>query len=315
MGDFQIGDPVQKDQPLFVVSGRTLREMELQMAEARRADAENQLQFEKSQGRLKKQAAQLALQETQAARRKIDSQRTGLTLLREQHDAAASQLNRLQSVRENELTRKLVGVADIERQRLLVSQLETQIGQAEVEIEMALNQANRAEQAAKIDLDTIGFVVKQSGLGVPKKSLDKAIEAAQEAWEMTEISSPVAATILDIVVRTGDTATNQPVMLLGNTETMVCVAEINEAKMTDVKDQARATISSPAFDLPLTGTVISKGVMIGPPSMTDPNPFASVDRKTGQVVIQLDSNIPAKHFVNLQVEVEIETTTSPPTAE
>ena len=132
---------------------------------------------------------------------------------------------------------------------------------------------------------------------------------------MTEIRSPVAANILDIVVRTGDTATNQPVMLLGNTETMVCVAEINEAKMPDVRVQSRATISSPAFDQPLTGTVISKGVMIGPPSMTDPNPFASVDRKTGQVVIELDSNTPARDFVNLQVEVEIETTSSSPTAD
>jgi hypothetical protein len=41
--------------------------------------------------------------------------------------------------------------------------------------------------------------------------------------------------------------------------------------------------------------------------MKDPNPFASVDRKTGKVVIEIDDVAAASHFINLQVDVVIDT--------
>ena len=64
-------------------------------------------------------------------------------------------------------------------------------------------------------------------------------------------------------------------------------------------------LTSSALEQDLTGVVSSKGIMIAPPSMQDPNPFASVDRKTGRVIIALDDNQAAKNLINLQVDVEI----------
>ena len=86
---------------------------------------------------------------------------------------------------------------------------------------------------------------------------------------------------------------------------MVCIAEINDVSFRYVKNGAKVTISSVALESTITGEVLSRGVMIGPPSMKDPNPFASVDRTTGRVVIKLDDSSIAQDFVNLQVDVEI----------
>ena len=103
--------------------------------------------------------------------------------------------------------------------------------------------------------------------------------------------------------------TNKPVMVIGDTSEMHCVAEVSDQflHLIEVKEGSRlkATISASALPQPLTGTVVSKGVMIGAASLSDPNPFGKVDRRTGNVTIKLDNADAAKKLVNLQVNVEI----------
>lgn len=304
--DLKIGDEVTKDQPLVRFSGAQVREMELEIALAKKKDAENQLEFEKSKAQLERKAAQLALAEAQAGQEAIANQGKNIELLRSQRQVAIDYLKQLSKLRSDEATEKLVGDAEFKKQELLVEQLQSQITQGLEEIRLASEQSARAEAVAQIDLSTIDFVIQELPASIPMQTIDKAIEAAKLALELAEIKSPIAGTVLDIAVPAGDTATNQPVMLIGDTTEMVCVAEINDNQMQHVKINARATLKSLAFTGTISGRVISKGIMIGPPSLQDPNPFAGVDRKTGQVVISIDTNATAKDFVNLQVHVEIE---------
>ena len=301
--DLQIGDSVDIDQPIVKLAGRERAELELKLALAKQEDARKKESFEKSQGMLQKQAAELALAEAKSGADEVESKGTGIALLKAQLRTADSTLQNLRNLKSNPATRRLVGQSDIDKQQLLVQQIETKIAQSEDEIRLANQKIERAQQAAQLDIDRVESLLNNSAL--PENSMNAAIEAAEKAVEMLEIKSPIDGAVLDVVVRPGDTATNQPVMLIGDTTSMVCVAEINDSGMLKVEVGTSATITSSAFESPLTGTVISKGVMIGPPSMKDPNPFASVDRKAGQVVIALDTSDVAASFVNLQVDVEI----------
>ena len=164
---------------------------------------------------------------------------------------------------------------------------------------------------AQNQLETAKYAITNAEKATPLESLNAAVEMAQRAYDMTEIRSPIEnGTILDLIVREGDSVTTQPVMVLGDTTQMHCVVEINDIFLNMIQLQEgrklRARITSTALKKPLLGTVISKGVMIGPPSLKDPNPFASVDRRTGTVTILLDDPETAAKFVNLQVEAEIE---------
>lgn len=302
--DLEIGSSVAVDQPVVMLAGRKQAELELQIALAKKADAEKQESIEKAQGQWQRQAADLALQEARSRRAELETRSRGIVLLQSQLAKAKEMLQSLQRLKSDPATQRLVGKADIDKQQLVVEQLETQIVQAEDEIQQAQEKIQRAEQAAQIDLNRMDAVLNESTL--PEQSINAAIDAAQEAIDMLQIRSPINGSVLDIVVRPGDTATNQPVMLIGDVSRMVCIAEINDSSLIDVQVGAAATMTSSALTEPLTGKVISKGLMIGPPSMKDPNPFASVDRKTGRVVIALDEAEIAAKFVNLQVDVAIE---------
>jgi multidrug resistance efflux pump len=180
-----------------------------------------------------------------------------------------------------------------------------------LEIELAKKAAKRGMALADNNVKTILNSLENADQTLPKESLDAAVEMAQLAYDMTEIKSPIdSAIILDIIVREGDSVTNQPIMVLGDTTDMHCVAEVNDQFLQlidfDNHSNPRAKITSPAFPTALMGTVVAKGVMIGAPSLKDPNPFASVDRRTGNLTIKLDDAQAAAQLVNLQVDVEIE---------
>jgi ABC exporter DevB family membrane fusion protein len=311
MTDKKIGDEVSKDEVLVTLYSRVLRERDLELARARRADALKNVEFEKQQAAYKLKSAQLALDEANASDRKIDDQAQAIDLLRIQLEDAQQLLERLQNLRSNPATKDLVNQTDIEKQTLLVKQVSWQIEQAEMEVKTARESAARAKELAQNNLNTIQYSIANSDEAVPLKSLDAAVALAQQAYEMTEIHSPIDhATIVDIVVREGNSVTNQPIMVLADVSQMDCVVEVVDSflKSIDVEKykNLRARITGSALKQPLTGTVIAKGIMIGPVSLKDPNPFARVDQRTGIVTVRLDDPASAAKFVNLQVNVEIE---------
>ena len=238
---------------------------------------------------------------------KVQDKSQQIELLRSQKSAALEQLNRLKNLDANPLTANMVGQSDLIKQQLLVNQLQTKIDDAELESQHGLEQASRAQMAAEVDLKTVDRMLQDANKSVPIETLNAAIAAAQTALDMTQIKAPTGGTVLDIAVFPGDSVTTKPVMVIGDTTKMVCVTEVNDVNFRHVNVGDKATIKSNAMNKDLTGKVVSKGIMIGPPSMKDPNPFASVDRKTGKVVIEIDDVAAASHFINLQVDVVIDT--------
>lgn len=311
LSEKQVGETVAKDEILLVLQSRKLREKDLALANARLKDAIQQIEFEKGQGSYKLASAELAVAEADASDEKIASEAKKINLLKRQLVAARELLDRLQKIQSNPVTTDLVNQTDIDKQILMVEQLNLQIEQADLEIDLSQKSANRGKEVAKNNFLTVRDSLANAEKATPLSTLRAAVELAQHALEMTEIKSPIDnATILDIIVREGNSVTNQPVMILGDTSEMICVAEVNDLFLRKIDlvrhPDLRARITSSAWDQPLTGRVVEKGIMIGPPSLKDPNPFASVDRRTGTVTIMLDDAELAAKFVNLQVDVEIE---------
>ena len=307
----QIGSHVAKNEVLATLQSRAIRKKDLALAVARRADALKKVKFEKQQGSFKLDSAKLALAEAKASEDRIANEAKKTELLVRQFDAGQRLLSRLQKISSNPVTNDLINQTDMEKQQLLVEQLRLQIDQANLELGLAKKAAKRAMALADNNVKTIENSLENAEQTLPKESLDAAVEMAQLAYDMTEIKSPIdSAIILDIIVREGDSVTNQPIMVLGDTTSMHCVAEVNDQFLQlidfDKHKNPRAKITSPAFPKALMGTVVAKGVMIGAPSLKDPNPFASVDRRTGNLTIKLDDAQAAAQLVNLQVDVEIE---------
>ena len=313
LANVPVGATVKKGDLLVTLQSREIREQDLKLAMARRADTLSKAEFESDQAQYKLSSAKLAVEEAKASEEKIAASKQKIKLLSTQLSTGESLLGRLDSLRNNPATHDLLNQTDLDKQRLLVEQLQLQIEHANLEIELAKKSSRRAQQAAENTVYTIESSLQNSDKAVPMTTLDAAVEMAQLALDMTEIRSPIDnATILDIIVREGDSVTNKPVMVIGDTSEMYCVAEVSDQflHLIDVGDDGdngklRATINASALPQPLEGTVISKGVMIGAASLSDPNPFGKVDRRTGNVTIRLDNSDAAKQLVNLQVNVEI----------
>lgn len=306
-----VGEKVAQGEMLATLQNREVRAQDLKLAQARRADALSKANYEKANAENQLASARLAVEEANAADERIAAEKQKVRLLEKQLAASESLLNRLSSLRSNPATADLLNQTDLEKQQLMVEQLRLQIDQAELEGKLAAKSANRAKQVAANNVATLEDSIANADEAVPLATLDATIAMAQMAFDMTEIKSPIeSATILDIIVREGDSVTNQPVMIIGDTTQMQCVAEVSDQFLhlidVDQTPPLQATITSPAIDEPLTGTVVAKGVLIGAASLSDPNPFARVDRRTGNVTIQLDDSGKAASLVNLQVEVEIQ---------
>lgn len=310
--DRKVGEKVKANEILLTLQSRELREKELALAIARRADALKKVEYEKEQGAYKIDSVKLALAEAESADEQIAGEAQKIKLLEKQLAAAETLKSRLHSLRANPVSRDLINQSEIDKQDLLVQQLQLQIEHANLDIEMGKKSAQRGKAVAQNNLKTAENTLSSAGKVTPIATLDAAVAMAQQAYDMLQISSPIDnATILDIVVREGDSATNQPIMILGDTSEMHCVVEVNDSFMhlIDIEKHKnlRAKVTSSALAKPIFGSVISKGVMISAPSLKDPNPFSSVDRRTGTVTVKLDDSKTAAQLVNLQVEVEIET--------
>jgi HlyD family secretion protein len=309
--DKSVGDEVVQGEVLASLQGREVRERELDLAKARRSDALKKADMEIDQAQFKISSAKLGVEEAKAAAGKIKIEQQKIKLLERQLASNRLMLTKFRQMKSNPTTSQLLNQTDVEKQALVVAQLELQIEQAKLAVEQARNSAQRAQVVAENTLGAVENGLKNAQKAVPLDSLDAAVELATTALKLTQLRSPIPkAKILDIIVREGDSVTNKPVMVIGDTAEMHCVAEVSDQFLTRINlgsdFPVRASITSSAIAQPLTGTVITKGVMIGAPSLTDPNPFAKVDRHTGNVTIRLDDSEVAEGLVNLQVDVQIQ---------
>jgi HlyD family secretion protein len=206
------------------------------------------------------------------------------------------------------------------------------VAAAEANIKVADLTLTQLDQAFEIqavaqEIDIAKETLKRSILLSPHVSpetLDNVLEIETKAdHEATSADDRGPLTVLKIFLRPGEFVSQMPIMQLGDLSEMVCVAEVYEADVKNLKIGQAAVIRSPAFagkfadgldpeTKQRTGGIAGKieqiGGVIGSPGLANRNPLAPADRSVVEVRIALDEAATAEtsHRVGLQVTVEFE---------
>ena len=305
----QEGDEVGAGDVLAELTSRKFRKIETELSRLQLVEAERRLETEQKAADARQLAAQISLRNAELQLAQLEGKRGGLTLLERQLAQGQRDLDRLDGLLSDERTEEVVTQQQIEQQRLFVDKLDNDLEQARIDLESAVESAKLAIDAANADLNMASVAAQNVASTIPTGSLQKKSELADQQFAMTQITSPIKATVIRTFLREKELIGNTPIFQLAATDEMVCVAEVYESNLRFIAQGQQVTINSPALPKQITGVVTSKGSVIGSPKLKNPSPLARVDRRTAEVQIKLDADCidTAKQFISLQVNVKIDT--------
>lgn len=303
-----VGDVVKQDQELAVMAGSALRKVQWELAKLQVAEARKNLEFQKQTAQLQADAASVASEQARVARDEVKAKASQLELLKSQVELADRELAKLIRLAEDPRTRDVVTPREVNEKSLVTRKLRSDWELAKEQHRLALEANDLAADAAQKKQDLARLALAQVMATDPISPLEAAEQVAKLQYEMTRVLAPQAGTILAILTRAGEHVSHAPILQMGDTSKMVCLAEVYESRLQEVQLDARVEIRSPALGEALRGTVRQIGQLVGTPELPNPNPLARGDRRTGVVRIELDPEDSARaaHYVNLQVNVIIE---------
>ncbi|EAZ92693.1 MFS transporter [Crocosphaera chwakensis] len=216
-----------------------------------------------------------------------DSKCLQATTFREELDEAQADLTRIVTTLSSDIREAQAGLTRSQRT------LQSQIIEAQATLE-------EIAEVRPVDVE------------VAQAELDKAITAVQQAeanLQLSYVRSPLKGSVLELHTRAGEAVTSQGIADIGKTDQMEVIAEIYKTDIGHIRLDQKATITSPAFDKTLQGTVSHIGLQVKQQDIFSNEPSSDVDRKVIEVKIRLDpqSSQQVAQLTNLQVEVAIDT--------
>jgi HlyD family secretion protein len=142
----------------------------------------------------------------------------------------------------------------------------------------------------------------ETGVDVARAQLNRVRVEAQRSY----IRAPFAGRVLDVTVRPGESIGERGILELGRVSRMHAVAEVYETDIRYVKVGQRASVSSPALERTLSGTVRAIRPKVAKQDEIGTDPAARKDARIVEVEILLDDPEPAAGLTNLQVDVVIQ---------
>jgi HlyD family secretion protein len=309
------GQAIKEGDLLGRLASQEAKELELEIAIARRDEAMAKLTAEEAAAVAKMEVAKVGLRQSrlavdQAVKNLEEAEAGGgkLSLLAQQLSIAESKLNQLRNAASDRDTGRLVTVGAIEQQQLLVDQSRSQLNVARREAQQRIAEGRLAIEGAEKEIlaNELSVAAAKSASGI--QTMDKQIELLRLQLQTTKLVSPMDGVVLSIDTKAGEPTSISPIMRLADTRRMIARAEINVVDLQRVDIGAKATITSSALRAPLRGKVRSISQLIGSPRLPSPNPMARVDWRSAQVIIEIDadSTEPAAERIHLQVDVAIE---------
>ena len=132
------------------------------------------------------------------------------------------------------------------------------------------------------------------------------VARVQAETQRSYIKAPFDGRVLDITVRPGELIGERGILELGRVQNMFAIAEVYETDIRYVKPGQRATISSPALEQDLAGTVQTIRQKVEKQDEIGTDPAARKDARIVEVAILLDDSTAVTGLTNLQVDVVIE---------
>lgn len=144
-----------------------------------------------------------------------------------------------------------------------------------------------------------------------RRTLEQAradLDRAEADLEKAVVRAPVSGTVLKIMARAGERASNSGILRLADLSVMTVDVEIYQSDINRVKPGDAVEISSSALPRMLKGKVERIGLEVGRQTLVDAGPAANTDAR---VVIATVSLLPedreiAARFTNLQVTARIQ---------
>lgn len=125
--------------------------------------------------------------------------------------------------------------------------------------------------------------------------------------ELRRVKSYAAGKVLKIHARPGESIGNDGILELGDTNTMVAVAEVFEADIAKIKTEKRAEITVRTTGEKFGGEVVQIDPIIKKRDILDSDPVADVDARVVEVRVRLDADASRKlaDLTNLRVDVKL----------
>ncbi len=274
-----------------------IQKINAQLEEAReQLDAETKFglnQIQEDEVRLKRLEEILPLQ--------IASQEAEVRKLKAELKNAKLELDRLKKLKD----RKVVSQQQLDRQSLEVTTTEESLTAANVRWEELKKSKVLDIQLAYSELETSQTELIKLQAGIQIDSLEKELNVAKSRLERTIIRAPQNGEVLELITREGEMVDSKPILKLGNTQQMYVVAEVYESDVQWIKLGQSASITSPAFQEPITGKVDHVGRFVSKNDVLDVDPASDTDARVVEVKIKLAKSKTVSGLSNMQVDVQI----------
>ncbi|MFK7734618.1 MAG: HlyD family secretion protein [Pirellulaceae bacterium] len=244
---------------------------------------------------------------------RLPGKRKLLELAKSQVDGARGVMQKLEHIARSPVTGEFVGELEIDRQRIAVDeaqlkydQQEDALYQAELDLKDQISAAELELRLAREAVDTATAIAENGANAVAV--LQTKMNALEDQIKAQEIRAPKDATVVALHVTEGGSVPPQlPVVELADLSEVVCQVEINERDASRVAVGNSVKIRSRAFKGEIGGRVDSVYRMVGRPRLRSLDPLARTDYRSVTAIVVLDEQERARDWLQLQVQVEINT--------
>lgn len=278
----QSGDKVSDQQILAILDGSQVREQQLRVAEAQQSAYNFQRKLKEDQLHL----ARKSEDELQAAR--LPAQTQLVAILEDNLKLAESDLKRMVSGK--------LPQQQLDGQQSLVNQAKGALLDAKVKLrELQISDQLKASKRSIQDREL-------SDKNPELLTLERQVDLARANFEQSIVRAPDSGTIFKVIAHAGEVSSG-PILIMGNTDAMVAIAEVYQsyAANIDIGDRADVLI----LGTTVKGTVIQVGALVSQNQLSNLDPTRRADRRVIEVRIRLDQTAPASKYVNMEVDVTL----------
>jgi HlyD family secretion protein len=278
------GESVKAGQELAVMEGHEAARCQLALAEARKADALRRRARERTRVAIEREREDM-LQKARTLM--LDNIAKAIKW---QDDRFDNQISTFPKEFLPEMKRSLNELKS-RRDQLHVEEDKTIFEREQSRIDQQLLGRKRAQEDEAL-----------ADGGTEDKLLDRDIDLARTTFVATSVKAPIAGTVLDVMLHSGETSSG-PLLALGDLTAMTAVAEVDQADIGSVNEGNAATAA--ILGTVVEGKVTRIGRLVGRNQLISVDPRALQDLRVVKVTVRLDRAEPAARLVNLQVEVVI----------
>jgi len=199
-----------------------------------------------------------------------------------------------------------------DRTQLTADTVRQQLNEARANLSRIQLSGQKQVAQAQATLDQIAEV-RPVDVNVVRSQVAQAqasVARSQAELDLATVRSPQDGQVLKIHTRPGELVGTQGIISLGQTQTMIAVAEVYELDVSRIRvgQSATATSKNNAFPEVLRGKVVEVGLEISKQDVLNTDPAAQFDARVVEVKVLLDepSSRRVSGLTNLSLQVAID---------